>query len=65
MKNRFYTLTIALMLYILVGGACTKDNAQPVTPKNQTVSNSSQQSPTEATPASDAPSTGGCPHSHK
>jgi hypothetical protein len=65
MKNRFYTLTAALMFCILVDGACTKDNAQPATPKNQTVSNSSQQSPTEAAPASDAPSSGECPHSHK
>jgi hypothetical protein len=68
MKNRLHVIFGALVLYVLAGMACTKDNVQPTTVKKQTVSNSSQQStgtPAESSPASDAPSKGGCPEGHK
>jgi hypothetical protein len=68
MKNRYHILTAALLLYVTIGGACTKENVQ--TTKKQSANNSSQQStansgtPAESAPASDANSTGGCPYSH-
>jgi len=68
MKKRLHVIFAALALYVLAGMACTKENVQPAAIKKQTVSNSSQQStetPAESSPASDSPSKGGCPESHK
>jgi hypothetical protein len=68
MKNRYNILTAVLFLYVLISGACTKENVQ--TTKKQSANNSNQQPaessgiPAESSPSSDATSTGGCNHSH-